>query len=511
MIIEPFSIVYDYLGRLTEMSGTRNASYRYDELGRLTAKREGSQAVGYYYGSQNHQGYYRPHGMTISGRSYTPFEYYSYDASGNVWLDRYARAAYELDSRALPEKVRLYPEVPAGITQDNLEDFESSELGRIYMAYDENGRRVYFNYNSGSSNYGEANLGGVGVYRKDGTGDYTLVRQDLIAGGYRKDGSACFPVTDVQGNIRGYANTSSAYAYYPYGTLIDLAHSNAEDSRRWQSKEFDSDLNKYYFGARFYDPLFGLWLAPDPAGQFATPYTYGGDPLNYIDPNGESVTAAIAIGAAVGAAIGGTVSAVNCSGANEVSCGRAVAQGAAIGGIAGAASGGGGSAVSGAIGGVGGAIAGGAAGSAAGYTSSYFLNNTLGNRSEWSWLGWNGFLAQVGIGTVLGGTLSEIRFQTDVNYNRPMPAGYTIHSNDPVKSLKGIRPLTTRERSMIQTFPEDFQFLGNKTDQEQMIGNAVPVNLGSFVARAILDSIGQCVRDISAQHRRKPQPELALR
>ena len=39
------------------------------------------------------------------------------------------------------------------------------------------------------------------------------------------------------------------------------------------------------FGARFYDPLFGLWLTPDPAGQFANPYTYGGDPLNYIDPN----------------------------------------------------------------------------------------------------------------------------------------------------------------------------------------------------------------------------------
>lgn len=124
----------------------------------------------------------------------------------------------------------------------------------------------------------------------------------------RVENSAYFPLTDVQGNIRGYANTSgvqSAYAYYPYGILIDLAHDDAEDSRRWQAKEFDSDINKYYFGARFYDPLFGLWLTPDPAGQFANPYTYGGDPLNYIDPNGESLTAAIAIGAAVGAGIGG--------------------------------------------------------------------------------------------------------------------------------------------------------------------------------------------------------------
>lgn len=70
--------------------------------------------------------------------------------------------------------------------------------------------------------------------------------------------------------------------------------------------------------------------------------------------------------------------------------------------------------------------------------------------------------------------------------NRPMPKGYNLHLGDPVNSLEGIRPLTTRERSMIQTFPEDFSFDGTKTDIEQMIGNAVPVNLGYFVADAIL-------------------------
>lgn len=71
--------------------------------------------------------------------------------------------------------------------------------------------------------------------------------------------------------------------------------------------------------------------------------------------------------------------------------------------------------------------------------------------------------------------------------NRPIPAGYTIHANDPVKDLKGIRPLTAKERSMIQTFPETFRFIGSKSEIEQMIGNAVPVNLGKFVALAIKD------------------------
>lgn len=71
--------------------------------------------------------------------------------------------------------------------------------------------------------------------------------------------------------------------------------------------------------------------------------------------------------------------------------------------------------------------------------------------------------------------------------NRPIPSGYTLHHNDPVKSLDGIRPLTTEERARIQTFPETFQFSGSKSDVEQMIGNAVPVNLGKFIASAIMD------------------------
>lgn len=74
--------------------------------------------------------------------------------------------------------------------------------------------------------------------------------------------------------------------------------------------------------------------------------------------------------------------------------------------------------------------------------------------------------------------------------NRPMPAGYTLHHNDPVNSLEGIRPLTSLERSMIQTFPKNFKFLGTKTNLEQMIGNAVPVNLGKFVADSINSYLG---------------------
>ncbi len=66
-----------------------------------------------------------------------------------------------------------------------------------------------------------------------------------------------------------------------------------------------------------------------------------------------------------------------------------------------------------------------------------------------------------------------------------MPKGYPRSSGDPVKDLSEIRELSTELRSRIQTFPVSFNFIGNKTEKEQMIGNAVPVNLARFVGEII--------------------------
>ena len=76
--------------------------------------------------------------------------------------------------------------------------------------------------------------------------------------------------------------------------------------------------------------------------------------------------------------------------------------------------------------------------------------------------------------------------------NRPIPPTYKFHSGDPQDiDISTIRPLSTIERSYIQTFPDSFKFFGTKTNLEQMIGNAVPVNLAFFVASTILKYINQ--------------------
>lgn len=71
--------------------------------------------------------------------------------------------------------------------------------------------------------------------------------------------------------------------------------------------------------------------------------------------------------------------------------------------------------------------------------------------------------------------------------NRPIPPNYQKHHGDTCAPSENVRPLTTLERSYIQTFPLDFIFSGTKTNLEQMIGNAVPVNLAEFVANCILE------------------------
>jgi DNA (cytosine-5)-methyltransferase 1 len=73
--------------------------------------------------------------------------------------------------------------------------------------------------------------------------------------------------------------------------------------------------------------------------------------------------------------------------------------------------------------------------------------------------------------------------------NRPIPQTYKFHNADAVKSFDKIRSLSSTERGLLQTFPEDFIFLGPKTSVEQMIGNAVPVNMAKFIAERLMEKI----------------------
>lgn len=70
--------------------------------------------------------------------------------------------------------------------------------------------------------------------------------------------------------------------------------------------------------------------------------------------------------------------------------------------------------------------------------------------------------------------------------NRPIPANYKRHHADAAAISDGVRVLTTKERSYLQSFPEEFQLPGAKTNVELAIGNAVPPALAKYIASRIV-------------------------
>ncbi|MBR6943308.1 MAG: hypothetical protein IKH55_09710 [Fibrobacter sp.] len=67
---------------------------------------------------------------------------------------------------------------------------------------------------------------------------------------------------------------------------------NADDDKfteNFTGKERDEKIKLNYFGARYLDPMLGMWTSVDPMRQFASPYLYAGNgynPVNGMDAEG---------------------------------------------------------------------------------------------------------------------------------------------------------------------------------------------------------------------------------
>lgn len=136
-------------------------------------------------------------------------------------------------------------------------------------------------------------------------------------------------IKDHLGSVRCAVNELGtqveAVAYAAYGTKKELVSSPPTTAvrERFTGKEFDQEgavtlntdgMNLYYFGARYYDPEIGYWLAPDKAAQFFNMYAYAGNganPVVMIDADGNFIfTTGFLVAAGIAAAVGGVTGGV---------------------------------------------------------------------------------------------------------------------------------------------------------------------------------------------------------
>jgi len=183
--------------------------------------------------------------------------------------------------------------------------------------------------------------------------------------------------------------------YYPFGLPITGTYYQNEgivaNRYLYQGKELrtEEDLDWYDFHARQYDPALGRFMAGDPQGQFGSPHNgMGNNPVMMVDPDGEFVFAALAIGAAIGAgtsAVVYTATALTSGNFSWGQLGKSVAFGA----------------VSGAIGGgIGGAFANSTFAQTAGFS---LLNNTASTLAGTAIMG-----GDITAGTIAGGIVGGL-------------------------------------------------------------------------------------------------------
>jgi RHS repeat-associated protein len=117
--------------------------------------------------------------------------------------------------------------------------------------------------------------GSLVYYHTDHLGSVQLITDDNPSGGQLVESIRY----RAYGEVRGIFGDPPAY--------VEENPPVPETTAGYGGHEVDSESGLLYFGARHYDPELAMFLTPDAAAQFPSPFSYSAwDPVNNFDPDG---------------------------------------------------------------------------------------------------------------------------------------------------------------------------------------------------------------------------------
>ncbi|MEL6857181.1 MAG: RHS repeat-associated core domain-containing protein [Pseudomonadota bacterium] len=260
---------YDALGRLTSANGEWGAAtYQYDGVNNLTRKQLGSRVVEIEFDGSNRVSRARDSGAGNAWQNY------AHDTRGNVIDNGPITFTYD----AAMQPVSISGSDSGTFTYDGLHKRVKQVINgkTIYSVYSLSGQLMYRDNVTAGEATDFIRMGGKLIAEKT-NGTITYLYQDHLG-------------TPIMGAET--ADVTWSERYTPFGEKWAAA-GQANDNVGFTGHVTDTDTGLTYMQARYYDPVIGRFLSTDPVGfaemgpGYFNRYAYvGNDPVNYYDPDG---------------------------------------------------------------------------------------------------------------------------------------------------------------------------------------------------------------------------------
>jgi len=278
-----YNRTYDDVGNLTYSKENEHLSYYYDDYYRLESVDYEERTKYYSYDENGNLTSIRGSSIPVnSSDNKMNVAGYAYDANGNMTTHNGNTVTYDWRNMMTGYGANTYTYDAFG---ERVRKYENSQ----YHYYITSGMNILEEYNHDQS------LAVMHIYNG-------IERIASIIPGDDMYYACSDNVMSARALVDESGNKDQTRDFYPYGEIY-YAYGD-KTKYQFSGKELDA-TGLYYFGARYYDPGIGRWLTCDPAGQFHSPYSYcGGNPVIYVDPDGEWFLIDDAIAAGVGFVVG---------------------------------------------------------------------------------------------------------------------------------------------------------------------------------------------------------------